>query len=265
VERVAFVTNSLSGGGAEYSASLLHHQLQSNGLKSYWIGINSENPAGVKVSQTVLSLDRDKSKGPIHTLGIFIRYALLMRKLRITTIVTNCELPELLTSLLPMKIRIIVVEHANPTWYKRDLLGFLVRKILIARKAKFVVVGNHLKPRFSRDNNYVHIPNPMPDITLKFSKLAIGKARRLLYVGRLSPDFKCPQLILELASRTNLKVAARSAKSRSRSEILWFSKLSLDVLSTRRPFDYSFYCGRGWFGLDRSNYSWGSISCSQYS
>ena len=202
---VAIVSNSLSGGGAEYSCELIHQELKQRNVPVFWIGINSENPRHIRVNESVLCLNRDKQKGMVHTFLIYCQFVRLLYQLDITQIITNCELPELLSCFIPKKIRLVVVEHANPTWYNRDILGYIVRTLLKFRGSIFVTVGDHLSPRYAQKQKTVHIPNPVPSVELTFVSSPTRNLRRLIYVGRLSRDFKNPQLVLQIGKHAHVK------------------------------------------------------------
>lgn len=202
---VAIVSNSLSGGGAEFSCELIHQELKKRKVPVFWIGINSENPRHIRANESVFCLNRDKQKGIVHTFLIYCQFVRLLYQLDISLIITNCELPELISCFIPKKIRVVVVEHANPTWFKRDILGYLVRKILIIRGSIFVTVGDHLSPRYAQKQKTVHIPNPVPSVELTFVSSPTRRLRRLIYVGRLSREFKNPQLVLQIGKRAHVK------------------------------------------------------------
>lgn len=207
MQRVAIVSNSLSGGGAEYSAELLYEELRALSLPILWIGINTENPRGVAENNTKICLLRDKNKGLISTVQVFVRFAKMIYRNRISTLIVNCELPELYAAFVPKKLNLIIVEHANPSWFKRETLGRVVRTLLKMRRSKFVVVSKHLAPRFIKDKAFEVIPNPLPSQSIKFRPQVSSEVRRLLYVGRLSPDFKNPHKVLELGKKTKIPTA----------------------------------------------------------
>lgn len=204
---MAIINNSLSGGGAEYSAELLYEELRKRSLSVFWVGINSENPRNVQPNERIICLDRNKKGGLSETIGAYVRFINFVYANKISTLIVNCELPELYSAFLPKKVQMIIVEHANPSWYNRDFLGRIVRRILSLRKSINVVVGSHLSPRFSKDKLCIFIPNPLPDLNAKFQNNATGEIRRLLFVGRLSPDFKHPRTVLELGIRLGIPTA----------------------------------------------------------
>ena len=203
--QIAILANALSGGGAESAANTLHREFDRQGLKSILIGINSENPNNISLSEKVVCLDRDK-KSIISTYKAFIKLSTVLRINRITKIIVNCELPELYAALLPNRIELFIVEQANPSWYKRSFLGFIVRQLLVLRKSKFIVTGSHVKPRFIKNGNPTHIPNPLELQELQNIIQPGSEIKRLIFVGRLSRHFKNPQTLLEIGLKTKLPI-----------------------------------------------------------
>jgi hypothetical protein len=206
VQPIAIITNSLSGGGAEQSAQILYSELRKTEFRIFWIGINAENPLEVPISDDVFSLNRTKQQRLFETIAVFLRFVKLIKSKSITTLIVNCELPELFAAFTPLPLKLFIVEHANPSWYKRDLLGFMVRKILKFRRAQFIQVSPHLKPRFVYPPTSVTIPNPLLDNSVREFGNPGTSIRRLAYVGRLSAEFKNPEYLLLIAQKVNLEV-----------------------------------------------------------
>lgn len=203
---IGILANSLSGGGAEKASKTLYDALRSRGLEVFFIGINSENPGKLALSESIICLGRDNKKSIRVILQTFFRLLILIRKNGIETLIVNCELPELYAALLPISIKLFVVEQANPSWFQRNILGFAVRKILVARNSKFILTGSHLKSRFVYTQNPICIPNPIKFAKSKDLLPSINSIERLVYIGRLSRHFKNPEVLLEIAIRTQLPV-----------------------------------------------------------
>ncbi len=206
MRRIVILTNSLSGGGAETSAHILQRELIVNGLEVTFIGINSENPFAVPKTPNVFSLERAKSKPISSTVSNLISFRKFLVTHRIDTLIVNCELPELFAIVSPRSIKLVIVEHANPSWLKRVLLGWVVRRTLARRKPLLVTVGQHLRPRFLKSLSYTHIPNPLNSIPRKDVVPIVSSIKRLVYIGRLSPLFKNPLVVLMVAEKVNLPV-----------------------------------------------------------
>jgi hypothetical protein len=204
MKTTALITNSLSGGGAETSAQILKEEFSNLGMSIIWIGVNSENPLAIPTDQNIYCLGRSKNNFVFETFLAYLNLIKLIRSKSASTLILNCELPELLAAFIPFRLRLFVVEHANPTWYKREVLGSIVRSVLKLRKARFVVVGEHLKPRFAESLPYVTIRNPIMDNSVTSFKSCGKEIKRLVFVGRLSSDFKNPNLILDIASKLRM-------------------------------------------------------------
>lgn len=200
------LTNSLSGGGAEASAQILQKELTKIGHEVFFIGINSENPFSIKKTPNIFSLERDKSKPISTTVSSLISFRKFLLTQRIDTLIVNCELPELFALVSPRSIQLVIVEHANPSWYKRMFLGSIVRRTLVGRKPVLVTVGKHLRPRFLERLSYTHIPNPLCGVSEKDVVPITFDIKRLIYIGRLSPFFKNPLAVLMIAEDVNLPV-----------------------------------------------------------
>jgi GalNAc-alpha-(1->4)-GalNAc-alpha-(1->3)-diNAcBac-PP-undecaprenol alpha-1,4-N-acetyl-D-galactosaminyltransferase len=203
---IGILANSLSGGGAEKASKVLYDALQSRGYEVYFIGINSENPGKIKLKGNVICLGRDNKKSIRVIFQTFLKLLILIRKNRIEALIVNCELPELYAALLPIPIKLFIVEQANPSWFQRNILGFAIRKILIFRNSQFVVTGSHLKSRFVYTQDPICIPNPIEFAKSKDLLTSNNSIKRLVYIGRLSRHFKNPEVLLEIAVRTQLPV-----------------------------------------------------------
>lgn len=206
MKRIVILTNSLSGGGAEASAQILQRELMSSGQEVVLIGINSDNPFAVTKTSNIFSLERDKSRPIRSTVSNLISFRRFLVTQGIDTLIVSCELPELFAIVAPRSIQLVIVEHANPSWRKRESLGWIVRKILGRRKLLLVTVGQHLRPRFFQGLSYTHIPNPLYSVSKKDLMPNASKIKRLVYVGRFTPLFKNPLLVLLIAEKVNLPV-----------------------------------------------------------
>ena len=200
------LTNSLSGGGAEASAQILQKEFTKIGHEVVLIGINSENPFSFKETPNIFSLGREKTKPISATVSSLISFRKFLLTQRVDTLIVNCELPELFALVSPRSIQLVIVEHANPSWYKRMFLGFIVRRTLAWREPVLVTVGQHLRPRFLERFPYAHIPNPLCGVSEKDVVPITLDIKRLIYLGRLSPLFKNPLAVLMIAEEVNLPV-----------------------------------------------------------
>ena len=143
--RVMFVTNSLSGGGAERATNILVNVLTDLGLQVSLVVINSGAPDLIKPKCQTFELKREWQGGLLSVLAAFFKLQSVIWKWKPNYLVLNCDIPELLGSLSLGKHKLIAVEHATFPWINRIRLGKVTRKILSARNTKWVAVSKHLK------------------------------------------------------------------------------------------------------------------------
>jgi hypothetical protein len=202
--RPLFVTNSLSGGGAERSTNIVVNALLENGLQVGLITINDGHGDLVAPNCTVFELKR-----PIHGkfFSVVAAFIDLQRAIRIwkpNFVVLNCELPELLGSFSFGKFQLIVVEHSSVPWSNRVHLGRIVRRILNLRSALWVGVSNHLSIwNVQLVPDYI-VQNPILDL-VEVKKKYSGQISRLVFIGRLSVE-KQASWIISLGKLTSLPV-----------------------------------------------------------
>ena len=202
--RVMFVTNSLSGGGAERATNILVNALTDLGLQVSLVVINSGAPDLIKPKCQTFELKREWQGGLLSVLAAFFKLQSVIWKWKPNYLVLNCDIPELLGSLSLGKHKLIAVEHATFPWINRIRLGKVTRKILSARNTKWVAVSKHLKIWGTQALPDISICNAIVTPRINTSK-SNGKIKRLNYVGRLSQE-KQPIWVLEIAQRVNLPV-----------------------------------------------------------
>jgi len=196
-----FVTNSLSGGGAERATNILVNALHDSGIKVALVPINDGVRDLVEPKCEIFELKR-RWQGGIFSL--FCAYILLQRTIwrwKPTIVVLNCDLPELLGVLSIGSHKLVAVEHATFPWTKRVQLGKIVRMLLEFRRVRWVSVSDHLSIWQSKQIAIV-IKNAVisqPEVIEKKSILI----KRLNFVGRLSVE-KQPSWLVEIAKKTNL-------------------------------------------------------------
>jgi glycosyltransferase involved in cell wall biosynthesis len=196
-----FVTNSLSGGGAERATNILVNALKDSGTEVALVAINDGVNDLVEPKCRVFELRRQWQGGVLTLISAYFALQISVWKWKPSVIVLNCDLPELLGSLLIGKRKLVAVEHATFPWTKRILLGKLVRKILELRKVHWVAVSEHLSIWQSKQIPKV-IKNPVitqSDLPEK-QKVLI---KRINFVGRLSVE-KQPSWLNEIARETSL-------------------------------------------------------------
>ena len=200
--RVMFVTNSLSGGGAERATNILVNALTDLGLQVSLVVINSGAPDLIKPKCQTFELKREWQGGLLSVLAAYFKMQSAIWKWKPNYLVLNCDIPELLGSLSLGKHKLIAVEHATFPWINRIRLGKVTRKMLSARNTKWVAVSKHLKIWGTQALPDISICNAIVTPKINKSK-SNGKIKRLNYVGRLSQE-KQPLWVLEIAQRVNL-------------------------------------------------------------
>jgi glycosyltransferase involved in cell wall biosynthesis len=202
--RVMFVTNSLSGGGAERATNILVNAISDLGNQVSLVTINDGPRDLIEPSCETFELKRKWQGGILSVLAAYLKFQKVIWTWKPDYLVLNCDIPEFLGSLSVGKHRLIVVEHATYPWINRLRLGRLTRKILSARKTTWVTVSQHLKIWGIDSNPAVSISNAVVVPATERPKTA-GSIKRLNYVGRLSPE-KQPWWALEIAMRTKLQI-----------------------------------------------------------
>jgi glycosyltransferase involved in cell wall biosynthesis len=195
-----FVTNSLSGGGAERATNILVNALHDSGIEVALVAINNGVNDLVKPKCKVFELNRRWQGGFLTLISAYFAFQREIWKWKPTVIVLNCDLPELLGSLSIGKHRLVAVEHATFPWTKRIQLGKIVRKILELRRVRWVSVSDHLSIWQSKQ-----VPRVIKNAILPQSQVAerrLKEIKRINFVGRLIE--KQPNWILEVTRETNL-------------------------------------------------------------
>ena len=200
-----FVTNSLTGGGAERSMNILVNSLFDLGRPIILVPINKSPKDLIEVECQVLKPYREWKSGILKTLISFIIFQLQVIRFRPKVLILNCDLPELFGAFCFGNFRIIVVEHASKPWPNRSLLGKFVRLILNRRGTNWVKVSSHL-PIWSLPSVTAQVfPNSLILNSDIESSIYFPKhPKRLVFIGRLSEE-KDPIFFLKCLKVINLK------------------------------------------------------------
>jgi len=199
--RVMFVTNSLSGGGAERATNILVNALHDSGIKVALVPINDGVRDLVEPKCEIFELKRQWQGGIFSLFSAFLSLQCTIWKWKPTVVVLNCDLPELLGSLSIGSHKLVAVEHATFPWTKRIQLGKIVRMLLEFRHVRWVSVSDHLSIWQSKQIASV-IKNAVISQPEFIEKKSI-QVERLNFVGRLSVE-KQPSWLVEIAKKTNL-------------------------------------------------------------
>jgi glycosyltransferase involved in cell wall biosynthesis len=199
-----FVTNSLTGGGAERSMNIVVNELHSRNLEVVLVPINSGPRDQVNPQCKVVELNREWNGGLLETLKIFFNFHMLVIREKPSVIVLNCDLPEMFGAFLFFGYKhLIVVEHSSSPWKTRIRLGKFIRRILFRKSSLWVCVSDHLSVWPVSVHPNVVIPNPLLPINANIGPRSDMKISRLVFVGRLSAE-KRPDFFRDVCSSTKL-------------------------------------------------------------
>ena len=168
-----FVTNSLSGGGAERATNILVNALQYSGTKVSLIAINHSAKDLVEPNCQVFELNRPWNGGLSTVVKAYFSMQSAIWKWKPDVLVLNCDLPEFLGSMTIGKHNLVAVEHATYPWVKR------------LNKTSPKVIKNAIPYGYTETN------------------LVSAPISRLNYVGRLSEE-KQPIWALEMARHVGI-------------------------------------------------------------
>lgn len=206
MKRVMFVTNSLTGGGAERSMNLVSNELTKRGWSIALIPINAGEADLVTPTCEVFPLNRHWQGNIFNTFSAIQKFNKVVKSWKPDVLVLNCDLPELFGALLTRRQQIVVVEHSNLAWSQRVRLGKLVRKILSRRKAVWVAVSSHLGIWPDGHVPRAVLQNPLTSSTRPTRTVDTSSIlKRLVFLGRLSPE-KRPKLLLEIGDQSGFEV-----------------------------------------------------------
>lgn len=198
--KVLIISNSISGGGAEKSMRLINQELNLCGTNSALVCLNN---SGADIgSDSEIILERAWKSGLIGTLINFLNFRKVLKKLNPTTVIANCELPELYAALAPLRgTNLICVEHTSLPWAGRRLQGALIRLILQAKHASWVTVNRNQVGIWPTGHGARFIANPVLEPVLDES----ANRNDFVFIGRLRIE-KGIKGILEAISKTSARI-----------------------------------------------------------
>ena len=202
MRRVLFVTNSLTGGGAERAMNLAANELFQRNWQVALVPINLGEPDYVQLKCQTFPLNRVWRGGIFPTLTAYVKFILVVKKWNPQIIVFTCDLPELFGAFLPFNKEIVIVEEAKFPWGTRKTFGKVVRGILALRRVSWVSASHHLRIWPTNNKPHTVIQNaltPFEERELPSEELG----ERIVYVGRLSPE-KRPEWFVEIVNQTKI-------------------------------------------------------------
>ena len=226
-----FITNSLSGGGAERAINIAVNELSKKEISVGLLVIN-DGPQDLHAPKVpTFEIGREWQGGVFSLLFAFIKTYSLVARLKPKILILNCDLPEFIGAFLFGPWKLVVVEHATKPWSNRLALGKLIRRVLSIRKSSWVVVSDHLKPWLSEGIKTEHIPNAIFEQNESgVDQIVPGnQIERLVFIGRLSKDQKQPQWMLDISEISKFPVAIYG-DGLDREDLIYDSKVrNLDI------------------------------------
>jgi len=204
MKRILFITNSLTGGGAERAINLVANEMVKAGWATALIPINAGDKDLVELNCEVFSLNRPWRGGIIQTIRAFLKFMQVVKLWNPQILIVTCSLPELFACFSFGRHQIISVEEAKDPWGNHLRLGKLVRKILELRKTLWVGASEHLTIWPNGDQPDAVIKNSVVNVTLtESSENEELENPCLLFVGRLSPE-KRPDWFLKICEGSHV-------------------------------------------------------------
>jgi len=206
IQKVAIVTNSLTGGGAERAMNTLARELsQEPNLEIFLIPINSGPADLIEPHCRIINVGRTWRGSLFNTLKSFLRFQYYIYKLSPNLVILNCDLPEFFFTFTISKARVVVVDHNTKSWKTRPHIGRLVWFGLRWRTSVVVRVSNRIAIRNPEPKVDLVIQNPLPTELISSKHIQDDSRRdRLAFIGRLTEQ-KDPTLFCEIASRSTLR------------------------------------------------------------
>jgi len=205
MKNIMFVTNSLTGGGAERSINLVSNELALRNWNVALVPVNKGEPDLIQINSQIYPLNRAQGNALLGTIRAIIVLNIVTRKFKPSVVVLNCDAPEFLGLFLFKRVKLVIVQHSSHPWSTRRRLGTIVRKLLSFKTQYFFAVSEHLNIWPDGNNPYRVIQNPIsPNMS---EKIFFGACplSRIVFIGRMSKE-KCPEIPLEISSLSGLPV-----------------------------------------------------------
>ncbi|TRZ86141.1 MAG: glycosyltransferase [Streptomycetaceae bacterium] len=210
MKRVMFVTNSLTGGGAERSMNLVTNELTYRGWPIALVPINAGPVDQITPVSDIFPLERQWRGSFASTIKALWNFNQVVNLWKPDVIVLNCDLPELFGVCIFSSQKLVAVEHINFPWITRKRFGRFVRKALEIRKITWVAVSSHLTIWPNHETPLRVLLNAIASETNSVTSnpdrtASIFRLKRLVFIGRLAEQ-KRPDWVLEISSQTQLPV-----------------------------------------------------------
>lgn len=199
--RIAILSNSETGGGAERSMNLLANELSLLGQDVRLIFMKNGSKDAVEITCPSVCLNL---KGRINLFDIFLGWYRLRKHLisfNPEVTILNCDLPEFFGAISALRNRVFVVEHNSKPWVTRKNIGFITRILLKVKRVNWVAVSDVFKIWPFNSEPISVIRNPI--ILASKDQIPVANLERLVFIGRLTYQ-KNPEIILNLAESLNM-------------------------------------------------------------
>ena len=241
-----FVTNSLTGGGAERAMNIAINELVKLGWPVKLVPINKGPKDFIQLQCEVEDTDRIWKAGLLGTFKSYRKFKKIVSEWRPEIIIGTCNLPELYLSALGARANeIVIVEEAREPWSNRPLLGRIVRKRLANLGVGWIAASGHLRIWPTDLLPAVVIPNALTLFT-RSSRVSEKKVRaELVYVGRLSLE-KRPDWFIEICAISGLRGTIVGAGAEE-------DNLRCIAAKTHAQVEFVGYLPDPWVNLDSTN------------
>jgi glycosyltransferase involved in cell wall biosynthesis len=203
--KVAIVTNSRTGGGAERAMNTLARELSQNAeFELLLIPINSGPADLIDPKCRMIAIERTWRGSLLDSIKSYIRFQRVIHKFEPEVVVLNCDLPEFLFALTISKASVIIVEHSTKSWETRPFIGKLIWLSLRWRTSAVVRVSSRINIRSPKPKVDLVISNPLPSEVISGNRTVRDSRKvRLAFIGRLSEE-KDPKMFCEIAAESTL-------------------------------------------------------------
>jgi len=241
-----FVTNSLTGGGAERAMNIAINELVSLGWSVKLVPINKGPKDFVQLECEVEDTDRIWKAGLFGTVKSYRKFKKIVNEWQPEIIVGTCNLPELYLSALGNRANeIVIVEEAREPWSNRPFLGRVIRKRLAKLGVGWIAASGHLRIWPTELVPTVVIPNALTSFT-RSSQVSEKEVRApLVYVGRLSLE-KRPDWFIEICAISGLRGTIVGAGAEE-------DNLRSIAAKTDAQVEFVGYISDPWVSLDSAN------------
>jgi glycosyltransferase involved in cell wall biosynthesis len=193
-----FVTNSLTGGGAERAMNLASNELSRRDWAIALVPINSGPSDFIEPVSEVFPLGRKWRGGFLGTVYSFIQFNIVVRSWKPDVVVLTCDLPEFFGAFLLASKKLVIVEEASYPWGTRENFGRIVRKMLAIRQVRTIAASSHLKIWPNRVLPDAVIENAITPFDVSHGPRGVDcETMRLNFIGRLSAE-KRPDWFIEV-------------------------------------------------------------------